>query len=98
MIKVIIERCIAEGMESTYEEEIRKTLGVILGAKGYISGSTFCDVNDTNRRVIITNWSDLESWHHWYKSEARREVNSVIQLILQQEEKIKVLQTHVLGS
>ena len=94
MIKVIIERQIAEGMESTYEEEIRKTLGAVLGAPGYISGATFNDVDDPNRRVIITNWADLASWHQWYRSDRRREVHALLHMILQQEERVRVLEVH----
>ena len=57
MIKVIIERKIAQGMESTYDASIKNTLRAILEAPGYMSGANFKDAEDDNHRVIITNLS-----------------------------------------
>jgi len=41
MIKVIIEREIAEDMASTYDAAIKNTLRAILEAPGYKSGATY---------------------------------------------------------
>ena len=46
MIKVIIERKIAQGMESTYDATIKSTLRAILEAPGYMSGANFKDAED----------------------------------------------------
>ena len=91
MIKVIIEREIAEDMASTYDAAIKNTLRAILEAPGYKSGATYKDVKDDNRRIIITNWSDLESWQTWASSPERANVISAIQPILKQQEKITIL-------
>jgi len=48
-------------------------------------------VKDDNRRIIITNWSDLESWQTWAGSPQRADVISAIQPILKQQEKITIL-------
>lgn len=91
MIKVIIERQIAEDMESTYEHAIKNTLKAIVEASGYLSGATFHDAEDSRRRYIITNWQSMEAWKLWYHSDARSNVVAVIQPILVQQEKITVL-------
>ncbi|ASP40285.1 antibiotic biosynthesis monooxygenase [Bacterioplanes sanyensis] len=91
MIKVIIERFIADGMESTYDAAIKDTLRAMLEAQGYVSGATYKDATDSSHRVIITNWQHRESWDLWFKSEERRNAIASIQPILQQEEKITVL-------
>ena len=91
MIKVIIERKIAQSMESTYDAAIKDTLRAILEAPGYISGANFKDAHNENHRVIITNWKDLASWQKWQGSESRRKVISAIQPILTTSEKITVL-------
>ncbi|MDX2370263.1 MAG: hypothetical protein QNK36_17960 [Colwellia sp.] len=93
MIKVIIERVLAEDMESTYDSEIRKSLTAIMTAKGYISGASYINVDNPNIRTIITNWDNVNCWNRWHKSKTRREVNKAIVLMLIQEEKIKVLMT-----
>jgi heme-degrading monooxygenase HmoA len=91
MIKVIIERVLADDMETTYDSEIRKSLTAIKAAKGYISGASYSNVDNPNIRTIITNWDNVNCWHRWHKSKTRREVNKAIVLMLIQEEKIKVL-------
>ena len=91
MIKVIIERKIADDMTSTYEEAIKNTLRAILEAPGYLSGATYIDANDSNHRVIITNWQSLEAWQAWASSHARSQVIGAIQPILREQEKITVL-------
>lgn len=91
MIKVIIERKIAQDMESTYDEAIKDTLRAILEAPGYLSGANFKDASDDKHRVIITNWSSLIAWQKWQGSEERRQVIAAIQPILTTSEKITVL-------
>lgn len=93
MIKVIIERVLAEDMERTYDFEIRKSLTAILSAKGYISGASYSNIDNPNVRTIITNWDNVDCWNRWHKSTTRREVNKTINLMLKQDEKIKVLMT-----
>jgi heme-degrading monooxygenase HmoA len=91
MIKVIIERVLADDMQKTYDSEIRKSLTAIKTAKGYISGASYSNVDNPNIRTIITNWDNVGCWNRWYKSRTRREVNKAIILMLIQDEKIKVL-------
>jgi heme-degrading monooxygenase HmoA len=91
MIKVIIERKIAQGMESTYDAAIKDTLRAILEAPGYKSGANYKDASDGNHRVIITNWGSLAAWKKWQNSEERRRVIAAIQPILANSEKITVL-------
>ena len=91
MIKVIIERVLADDMERTYDFEIRKSLKVITKAKGYITVTSYSNLDNPKIRTIITNWDSVDCWDRWHKSEMRREVNNAITLMLQQDERIKVL-------
>jgi heme-degrading monooxygenase HmoA len=91
MIKVVIERVLADDMEKTYDSEIRKSLTAIMTAKGYISGASYSNIDSPHIRTIITNWDNVDCWNRWYKSRTRREVNKAIILMLKQDEKIKVL-------
>ena len=93
MIKVIIERVLADDMASTYDFEIRKSLKAIMSAKGYISGASYSNIDNPNIRTIITNWDNVNCWNRWHNSKVRREVNKAIILMLKQDENIKVLMT-----
>jgi heme-degrading monooxygenase HmoA len=91
MIKVIIERMIADDMESTYDEAIKNTLSAMVAAHGYVSGATYKDARDKHHRVIITNWHSLQDWTTWSKSEERERVIGSIRPILTQPEKFTIL-------
>ncbi len=91
MIKVLIDRQIADDMESTYEEAIKHTLSAIVAASGYVSGASYKDCSDPNHRIIITNWRTREDWVMWSNSAERRHVIAAIQPILLREERITIL-------
>ncbi len=90
MIKVIIERNIAVGMEDTYRDAIRETLKTVIEAPGYISSESLTNLRKTKHKIIITNWTSLQAWDQWHASAARREVTSKIAAILEEVEKVTV--------
>jgi len=90
MIKVFIERRIAEGLEPNYENAIRNTLKAVLDAPGYLSSESLTDLRNKNHRIIITNWKTVQDWDNWYTSQARKDATAEISIILQGEEKITV--------
>ena len=91
MIKVIIEREIDSGMETTYEDAIKNTLRAILEAPGYTSGATYKDAENPNRHFIITNWQSLEDWQIWARSQQRSDVVAAVRATLRQPEKVTIL-------
>jgi len=97
VIKVIIERKIAQGMESTYEREVKRALQGVIAANGFISGTSYIDIENSNLRTIITTWENLSCWKRWYASKLRRDSNYNLTQILEQEEKIKILQVQSLS-
>lgn len=76
MIKVLIERDIAEGLEVPYEEVARRVLSAAIQSPGFISGESFRDLEHPNRRVIMVTWQNIRSWERWEESEARRDAIS----------------------
>jgi antibiotic biosynthesis monooxygenase (ABM) superfamily enzyme len=91
MIRVIIEREIAEGLEQFYESAIADLLHVMANASGYVSGESSVEIHRPNRYVVITRWTDEESWHHWCQSSERQELLNVIRPFLLKEEKFTLL-------
>ena len=69
MIRVLIERHIAESLESAYEERSRRILQQAVGAPGFISGEALVDCHDPNHRLILANWRSEADWDHWFHSE-----------------------------
>jgi len=93
MIKVIIERVIAEGLESHYEKAVGNLLNVMTNAPGYISGESLIDVQAPNHYVVIARWSTENAWIKWFNSENRKHVLLVIAPFLQTDEKCTLLKS-----
>ena len=53
MIRVLIERHIAETLESAYEDRARKVLQQAVSAPGFISGETLVDCRDGKQLQTI---------------------------------------------
>ena len=91
MIRVIIEREIAEGLEEYYEAAIANLLGVMAGAAGYLSGESLVDIHRPNHYVVVTRWVDEEAWNRWRGSGERQELMDAIRPFLLNEEKFTLL-------
>jgi heme-degrading monooxygenase HmoA len=91
MIRVIIEREIAEGLEEFYESAIANLLGVMSNAAGYLSGESLVDIHRPNHYVVITRWEDEEAWNRWYISSQRQQMLDSVRPFLLDEEKFTLL-------
>ncbi|MDH3633704.1 MAG: antibiotic biosynthesis monooxygenase [Gammaproteobacteria bacterium] len=96
MIRVIIEREIAEGIEQYYESAIADLLGVMANAPGYVSGESSVDIRRPNHYVVITRWTDEAAWHRWFQSSERQELLDAIRPFLMTEEKFTLLKQLIL--
>lgn len=92
MIRVLIERHIAESLENAYEERSRRVLRQAIDAPGFVSGETLVDANDPNHRLTLCNWRSIADWDRWYRSDARTELMTELKPMMDQDEKVTVLQ------
>ena len=91
MIRVIIEREIAQGLEQFYESAIADLLHVMANAPGYLTGESSVEIHRPNRYVVITRWTDENAWNRWFQSAERQELADAIAPFLQNTEKITLL-------
>ena len=91
MIRVLIERHIAETLETAYEERSRRVLRQALDAPGFVSGETLVDEYDPNHRLTLCNWRSIADWDRWYQSSTRKQLMLELTPMMDQEEKITVL-------
>lgn len=92
MIRVLIERHIAETLESAYEERSRGILQQAVTAPGFISGETLFDAADPNHRLTLSNWRSAADWDRWYHSDDRKDLMNEILPMMDQDEKITILE------
>jgi len=91
MIRVIIEREVAEGLEQFYQAAIADLLDVMANAPGYLSGESLVEIHRPNRYLVVTRWSNEDAWNRWFQSPARQEMLNRIRPFLQQDEKFTLL-------
>jgi len=91
MIKVIIERQVAEGLESHYEKAISELLSAMTSAPGYISGESLIDAKRSNHYVVIAKWTTESAWSQWFHSGDRKRLMNAIAPFLQTDEQFTVL-------
>jgi heme-degrading monooxygenase HmoA len=98
MIRVIIEREIAEGLEEFYQQAIVDMLGLLALSPGYLSGESLVDIHQPNRYVVITRWANEEAWNRWFHSARRQEMMDRINPFLLTDEKFTLLRQLVYSS
>ena len=91
MIRVIIEREVAEGLEEFYETAIANLLDVMAGARGYLSGESLVDIHRPNHYVVVTRWTDETAWNKWFISGARQQLLDAISPFLLADEKFTLM-------
>jgi len=91
MIYVLVERHIADGMQSTYELVSRNALAAAHRAPGFISGETLTDIQRPNHRYLLSKWRSLHDWKNWYYSDSRHEAMNQLNPTLADFEKITLL-------
>ena len=92
MIRVVIQREIAEGLEGAYKVAARETLQRAVSAPGYIAGESLQDMKAPNNRYIFTKWRSIHDWYSWAKSDARKSMMSQIRPMLDRDETVTVLE------
>lgn len=92
MIHVLIERHIADGMLSTYDELARKAMHRTYIAPGFVAGESFIDAHDPHRRFLLCKWRSPQDWYQWAHSDERLELVSKITPILLEPERVVVME------
>ncbi|GAA5525979.1 hypothetical protein Maes01_02558 [Microbulbifer aestuariivivens] len=92
MIYVLIEREIAPDMQSNYEQAARKLLNHAYRTVGFIEGQTYAAKENKLRRFTLSKWQSELHWQHWYTSEERRGQMALLKPMLQDDERITILE------
>lgn len=92
MIKVLIERFIADTLEANYEDTAKEILQRAIRSDGFMSGESLKDTQNPLHRFIICNWRSVVDWQRWEMSSERRELMAKLNLMLERDEKTTVLE------
>ena len=92
MIRVLIERNIAQGHEHYYDSTIKRVVSKVIKAPGCIAGESLKDSKNSHRRIVMSKWESIEDWENWYRSAERKQVVAEISPLLEDGEKITMLE------
>lgn len=92
MIRILIERTLAEGLEQPYEKAAHQMLVEAMSQPGFISGESLRDLGHPHRRIVLCTWRSAREWERWAASGARRACLDRIRPMLEAEERVTVLQ------
>lgn len=93
MITIIIERHIAQDMDSTYEGFAKQIIQATVSAPGFISGESLRGLDEPSARYIVVKMKSKQDWQRWLTSKERRELVGMLSALLTMPEKITLL-TH----
>ena len=92
MIRVIIERRVAEEMEIPYQKLMREIRQCALHLPGYISGETLRDSSNPHHYVTISTWRTRGEWDAWAVSHERQSATDQIAPMLIEPERLIILE------
>jgi len=92
MIRVLIERHIAEGLEQPYAQAVTGMLQAIVRAPGYLSGESLRDIQQPLRHYILSSWQSETAWQRWLQSAERQGALQAIRPFLADAERITMLE------
>jgi heme-degrading monooxygenase HmoA len=91
MIRVLIERHIADSLEHAYEERARRYIQRAVSAPGFVSGESLVDSRDQNHRFTISTWRSETDWLRWKRSDERRSLMAELIPMMDRDEVITVM-------
>ena len=92
MVRVLIERHIVGGMVEEFRVALRNVRLQATHREGYISGESLHDAADPHHYFVISTWNSAAAWEAWQKTGARLQVMAVIGPMLEEPEKVTVLE------
>lgn len=84
LTKILIKR----RFKQRYNREVITLLNDLRAAAmsqpGYISGETLMTPDDPLKLVVIGTWQNMESWHQWKKNPRRKELDAMLDILLEE--------------
>ncbi len=82
IVKVIIKRVVAEGMEKNFFSQLKALRFSAMDQKGYISGETLICAENTNKVVVISKWETLVDWNNWKNNLERKKIDAKLKELM----------------
>ncbi|MBN2033447.1 MAG: antibiotic biosynthesis monooxygenase [Deltaproteobacteria bacterium] len=81
-VKIIIKRKVPRGKEERLLPLLLELRSKAITQRGYISGETLRNLNNSEDHVVISTWQSAEDWKTWEADKGREEIQSKIDSLL----------------
>lgn len=92
MIRTVIERSIKADKLDEYHGLIRKAKNKASNVPGFLSGEIFHQQNNPLHVVVMACWDSQDAWELWAESEERHDLLAAMNPLLENDEKVMVLE------
>ena len=90
MIRVLIERRIKPGKEMEAARLLLELRSHAMKQPGYISGETVYFLDDPSLWMVISTWTDIDSWTAWYTASDRDHHTNKMAPVTSETEKVRI--------
>ncbi len=90
VVKVFIERRVQSGNERRVLALLKELRIQCLDRQGYVSGESLADTQDQHTLLVVSTWWNKGAWEAWHDSAIRREIESRVEPLLLEPEKVRV--------
>ncbi len=90
LVKVFMRRQLKEGKTNEVFTLIRKIRSRAMKKRGYISGETFVDHEDTTKTMVVGTWQSIDDWKDWKEDPKREELEAQLAGLLERPTKYEV--------
>lgn len=81
-VKALIKRVVPENKAREMIPLFRQMRALAMNQKGYISGETLRNLNNSEEFLVISSWQSSEDWINWLKSADRQQIQEKIDALL----------------
>jgi heme oxygenase (mycobilin-producing) len=85
VVKVILLRRVPAEAADELKPMLMELRALALAQPGYISGETLMNADDPMEYLVISTWSNMESWKKWLANPERMMVQRAIDTLLGRE-------------
>jgi heme oxygenase (mycobilin-producing) len=90
MIRVMIERHCQQGKEAQLRELLIELRMAAMRQRGYISGETLRDSDNSSNFIVISTWITIDAWKAWETARQRLLIEEMMNSMLIDERKVRV--------
>lgn len=93
-VKVMIERIAKPGLGAKLPSLLKDLRSEAVRQKGYLYGETLHSVDEPDRFLVVSTWSDIAAWKRWSTDASRQKKEKMIAPLLAETAQVRVYEEH----